>query len=83
MEEIKPCPFCGGSAEITFKIPVYGVGGCEIKCTMCRARVNDCKYSEYRFDEETRTFSTPTTYESISKCIERAIKAWNRRAEGQ
>ena len=78
--ELKSCPFCGGIAELTFKIPVYGAGGCEIKCAVCHARVIDFKYSECHSDEEARTVSTPTTFESISKCIERTIKAWNRRA---
>ena len=80
MQKLKPCPFCGSPAELTFKIPVSGAGGCEIECTMCYARVNDFKYVECRLDEETGTLSALITLESISKCIERAINAWNRRA---
>lgn len=81
--ELKPCPFCGGVAELTFKLPVYGAGGCEIKCTMCRARVNNFKYTELHINKEKGTLSTPATIESISKCIERAVEAWNRRVKNE
>lgn len=77
--KLRNCPFCGGVAELTFKMPVYGAGGCEIKCISCRARVNDYGYSEQKFDEEKGTLSTPATIKSISKCIDRAINAWNLR----
>lgn len=78
MSELKPCPFCGGAVELVFKMPVFGAGGCEIKCLMCKARVNDFRYTETHIKEH--SISTPATIESISGCIERAIKAWNRRA---
>lgn len=77
--ELKPCPFCGGVAELTFKLPVYGAGGCEIKCLMCRAKVNDFGYAEQHINKVTGALSTPATIESISGCIERAVAAWNRR----
>ena len=79
MTELKPCPFCGSVAELTFKMPVYGAGGCEIKCIMCHAKVNDFKYTETHFNSGTIT--TPATIGSISGCINRAIEAWNRRAD--
>lgn len=80
MIKLKSCPFCGGAAELTFKMPIYGAGGCEIKCitSTCRAVVRDFGYTETRFNEE--SISTPATIESISQCIKRATKAWNRRA---
>jgi hypothetical protein len=78
---LKSCPFCGGSAELTFKVPVYGGGGCEIRCISCRARVNDFGFSEHLYDEEKGTLSTPVTIESISACINRAVNAWGRRAK--
>lgn len=79
MAELKPCPFCGGAAELTFKHPVYGAGGCEIKCISCRAKVNDFGYTETHINKN--SISTPATIESISQCIKRAIEAWNRRAD--
>lgn len=79
MAELKPCPFCGGIPELIFKMPVFGAGGCEIKCISCRAKINDFGYVENHFDEEKGTLSTPATPKSIIGCIERAIEAWNRR----
>lgn len=42
-EKLKPCPFCGGRAEICYDeyitIPLYGV-----ICTACRAKVPDFNY---------------------------------------
>ena len=81
MAELKRCPFCGGLAEMTFIYPIYGAGGCEVKCSMCKARVNDFNFTETHIDSEKGTLSTPATIKSISQCIERAINAWNRRDE--
>lgn len=77
--KLRKCPFCGGVAELTFKMPVYGAGGCEIKCISCRAKVHDFGYTEQHLDMEKGTISTPATIESISGCIDRAIEKWNRR----
>lgn len=76
---VDKCPHCGSPVDLTFKIPVYGAGGCEIKCSMCNAKMNDYNYTESHFDEERRTLSTPATLDSIIKCIERAVTRWNRR----
>lgn len=82
--ELKLCPFCGGVAEMTFKWPIYGAGGCEIKCIRCGTKVNDFGYSETHFDKATMTLSTPVTPDAIRRCIERAVKKWNRRVgEGE
>lgn len=75
---LKPCPFCGGVAELDFKIPVYGAGGCEIKCLNCKGALRDFNFTETHLDET--SVSTFATVESITKCIERTVKAWNRRA---
>lgn len=75
--KLPKCPFCGGVPELIFKIPVFGAGGCEIKCTTCQARVNDFNYSETHFNGE--TLSTPITTKSVVKCIIRAVAKWNRR----
>ena len=49
-EELKPCPFCGGEAEI-FESAI-----CQIRCSNCNAR-------------------------SCWNTKDKAIEAWNRRAE--
>ena len=76
---LEKCPHCGGSTELTFRIPVYGSGGCKIECISCHAMIQDYKYAEQHFDKDKMTLSTPVTTESIIKCIERAVDKWNRR----
>lgn len=78
---LNKCPHCGGLAELTFKVPIYGAGGCEIKCISCGSRINDFKYSETHVNEDSSTLSTPVTLDAIRMCIERAVAKWNRRFE--
>ena len=39
MAELKPCPFCGGKAEISLYLGNYGVACCE-----CPGAVINCRY---------------------------------------
>lgn len=80
MAELKPCPFCGGAAELNFRIPLFGIGGANIVCTRCKAMVRDTRYFENGIDAEAGYYQR-TTIETISGCIERVIEAWNRRAD--
>ena len=64
---------------MTFKLPVFGMGGCEIKCLSCGAKMQDTKFTEQRFNEVSRTLATPATAEAIAACIERTVEKWNRR----
>ena len=75
--QMPKCPFCGGVSELVFKIPVFGTGGCEIKCVSCGARVSDFNYSESHFTE--KTLSTIVTTQSIIRCIQRTVEKWNKR----
>lgn len=64
MGDLKPCPFCGGSAEIAYRSTILTTGqnkGLQymyIHCTKCAARSGD-----FFWDERTEM-----------------LKAWNRRA---
>lgn len=71
------CPHCGAVSELTFRIPIYGNGGAEIKCTICGAMMRDTNYTEHNFTEG--GYATPTTSASAIACIERCIERWNRR----
>lgn len=75
--KVKACPHCGNPADFVLRIPVYGGGGAEIKCTVCGAMMRDTNYMEQIWGEGTLT--TPVTTESLVKCIERCIENWNRR----
>ena len=69
-EELKPCPFCGGTGTIKAVNKNYGFTiWCQ--CKKCNARTNGYCPSTNNEDE---------TIESIENCKNRAVEAWNRRA---
>lgn len=65
MEDLKPCPFCGGSAEIAYRSTILmtrrnkGLQYMYIHCTKCGARSGD-----FFWDEKAEM-----------------LKAWNRRVK--
>ena len=77
----KHCPHCGAPVDFVFRIPAFGVGGAEIKCTVCGAMMRDTHHFEQIWGEG--TVSTPVTTESMVKCVERCIEAWNRRVSDE
>lgn len=67
MIELKPCPFCGGTAKLLI-YPIKGYEGCfeyHVRCQKCNTAVEHGRYeSIYRTEEQAK------------RC---AIKAWNKR----
>ena len=64
MSELKPCPFCGGEAELRYHPSSMRDPECrawEAGCSICDARVGSTIYA-------------------IGKTKQDAIAAWNRRA---
>lgn len=58
MDELKPCPFCGGKAFVSAKLPYFGETlTLAVVCEKCNAS------SKHKTTEE------------------KAIEAWNRRAD--
>ena len=67
--ELKPCPFCGGEAEINIRKQCYGHGEYHdeyfVKCKSCGARSGfEVVY-----------------YLSSKECEEAVTKKWNRRGD--
>lgn len=70
MEELKPCPFCGGKGKIkaASKERIGFTIWCE--CENCYAQAGGyCPNME----------KEDTTIESIDSCRKKAVEAWNRR----
>lgn len=71
-EELKPCPFCGSEAVIKAVNKSYGFTiWCQCKDGNCTART-----AGYCTD----TNNEDNSLENIENCKNKAVKAWNRRA---
>ena len=75
--ELKPCPFCGGEAEVV-DTHVYLDKAIRIKCTSCscvtkQVLIDHPKNNANGLDERTRY-----TREQV---IEKAAELWNRRTK--
>ena len=70
MTELKPCPFCGGKANVNMKIISKNDFSIYVSCSKCRARTDG--YCPTVTKEE-------CALESIEKCKALAIEKWNRR----
>ena len=79
MNELRPCPFCGGEAQLKTQEVDYGLCGAWVYCTNCQAKTNYMNTHEMVIHKS--SISTPMTDESRAKGIAQAIEAWNRRAD--
>ena len=70
-EELKPCPFCGGIAELHEYSNDFFV-----KCTCCGIMTRE--YAKCDFCEKMKCVTSDCS-ESLDEARERAIKDWNRR----
>lgn len=75
LNELKPCPFCGGKAEVHYQ-PIYIDQGVCVRCTQCNARSKfnpmDCKYTYYHGEHN--------VFISKERATNDVIELWNRRA---
>ena len=66
MNELRPCPFCGGEAQLKTQEVDYGLCGAWVYCTNCQAKTNYMNTHEMVIHKSS---------------IAQAIEAWNRRAD--
>ena len=74
MDELKPCPFCGGKVTLKTQKAQYGLSGTIIKCEKCLVTL-------YSPDVRAVTENNILVNKPIDNHIEKAIEAWNRRAD--
>lgn len=65
MEELKPCPFCGGEAEITAADGRYGTFVC-VACSIC-----DAQAKRFKVHNDDDLFT--------GRAAQKAAHFWNRR----
>jgi len=74
MNELKPCPFCGETEDVTIRIKEY-IGNCKeicghvfayIECLPCDAKTTYC-------------FEADVQYHGHNNCVDMAIASWNQR----
>jgi len=74
MAELKPCPFCGGEAEMHFQ-SVYTDSAVCVVCAECKARTRlvlfDCKYIFYRGEQN--------VFVTQEEAEDDVTELWNRR----
>lgn len=74
--ELKPCPFCGGEAEVK-KTKIYYDDAVQIHCTECNVHTTALPFNCKMYFDGKNGYMTEQT------AIERTVKKWNRRADNE
>lgn len=72
--ELKPCPFCGGEAEIYPEVDMIMGKFWYIRCKKCYSRGSGIYESE-------RELEPQEEYAAITGSWKKAVEAWNRRVK--
>lgn len=70
--KIKPCPFCGGEAEIKIQKCDYGISGTIITCKKCHAK-------NFSMDKQAVKIGDKLVNVPVENHTELAIAKWNSR----
>ena len=72
MTELKPCPFCGGEAELR-KTKLYLCDAVQIRCKKCSVHTPKEVFDHLHYNEGKEIYVTQTM------ATEKVTTAWNRR----
>ena len=80
MEELKPCPFCGGEVELLdFTDKLYGFWDYKITCKNCRAYMDSPSTAVVRILK--KGIKQTRNEETMRKAKRELVIIWNTRAE--
>lgn len=76
VDNLKPCPFCGGEAELRTQENVFGHMTARVTCKKCHCTSN------ILMEGHTVAFiNKPSRYVSLDECIADVMTQWNLRME--
>lgn len=78
--ELRPCPFCGGGAQLIISHPWYGASGAAVRCLRCH--MHGPLASICATILTPGKLSTPLLPESLERGITAAVDTWNSGAVG-
>jgi len=74
--ELKPCPFCGGEAEL-HKTKIYLCDAVQIHCKKCSVHTPKEVFNHLLYSEGEKIYVTQTM------AIEKVTNVWNRRVDNE
>ena len=76
VNDLAPCPFCGGKGKLIVLTRNYGMDGAFIRCEHCKAQ-GPVGHTWETHLKDSGGLYTPTTPQSIEAGKRNAVRRWN------